>query len=370
MIKLGNGNKPTKENFFKVGQITPRYHPYIGGVETHVQSISERLARRGHSIEVLSTDPKKNYPTIETQNDVKLLRFKSYAPNDSYYFSLDLAKYLKKNTGNYDIIHTHSYHAFPALYAANNKKESKLVFTPHFHGKGHTFFRNLLHKPYKIIGKKIFNKSDLIIAVSDYEKKLILKSFKLDETKITVIPNGINKQEFNRKKTPNNKINTILTVGRLEKYKGIQYLIQVLPHLEDTFLEVVGDGPYYDNLVEQISRLGLNKRVSLLKNIPRQDLLSKYADADLFILLSQNEAYGITVAEALASGTPCIVANASALTQWVDNKNCYGIDFPIGDEQLISMIKSIKGKKVEKVNVLDWDEVVDKIVISYKELYE
>jgi len=70
-----------------------------------------------------------------------------------------------KNSESFDIVHAHSYHAFPALYAAQAKSKNKFIFTPHFHGRGHSLLRSLLHIPYKIFGKTIFPKADKIICV-------------------------------------------------------------------------------------------------------------------------------------------------------------------------------------------------------------
>jgi len=101
----------------KIAFVTPRYSPYIGGVETHIKEVSERLAKIGFSITVLSTDPLGILPKEEKINGVYVRRFKSWASYEAYYFSRNLKEYLVRNSRDYDLIHAHSYHAFPALYA-------------------------------------------------------------------------------------------------------------------------------------------------------------------------------------------------------------------------------------------------------------
>lgn len=128
----------------RIAQVCPRYHPDTGGVETHTKEISERLAEKGFEIEVLTTDPYGELPKEEIINSVRVKRFRSWAPNENYHFSNELRKYLARNSDDHDIIHAHSYHDFPALHAAQAKNRNKLVFTPHYHGEGHTFFRNTL----------------------------------------------------------------------------------------------------------------------------------------------------------------------------------------------------------------------------------
>lgn len=354
----------------KILQVCQRYYPYIGGLETHVKEISERLSQRGFEIEILTTDPFGKLPSEDTINGLRVKRFKSWAPSEAYYISMDLKKYLKKNADKYDVVHAHGYHAFPALYAAQTKRQNKLVFTPHYHGKGHTFLRNLLHVPYKLIAKKLFYKADKIVCVSNYERNLILRNFKIKGEKVSVIPNGISREEFKNLKKEEKNGRVILCVARLEKYKGIDFLIKVLPKLEnDIRLEIVGKGPEGNSLKTLVNSLRLSDRVTFYSDLSRKELLQKYANADLFALLSRYEAYGISVAEALCAGTPCVVANTSALSEWVDNKNCFGIDYPINVDKLANLIHDVIGKKVENIRIPDWDEVAEKLVHLYESLH-
>ena len=355
----------------KIAQICPRYYPHIGGVETLVKEISERLAKRGCEIEVLTTDPSGSLPKEEQINGVRVKRFKSWAPSEAYYFSRTLKRYLAENSENYDVVHAHSYHAFPALYAAQTKGKNKLIFTPHYHGTEHTFFRSLLHIPYKYVAKKIFEEADRIVCVSDYEKSLIMEKFKVSDRKVKVIPNGVNLREFEglaKRKESNNK--SILYVGRLEKYKGVDYLVKAFQRLDkDMHLEVVGKGPHKKALLKLVSKLGISNRVRFYEDLSKEELLQKYAKADLFVLLSKYEAFGISVAEALASGTPCIVANTSALKEWVDNQNCFGIDYPVDIDELARMISEVGKKRVvNALDLLSWDEVAEELVELYDAL--
>lgn len=356
----------------RMAAVCPKYPPYLGGVETQVKEISERLANRGFKVDVLTTDPLGYLPKEEIIGSVKVKRFRSWAPSESYYFSRELKKYLLRGSVKYDVVHAHSYHAFPAFYAAQGKGENRLIFTPHYHGKGHTFVRNLLHVPYKYLAKKIFEKADRVVCVSNYEKSLVMEKFRLDEGKVVVIPNGINLMECKglKKKKREENHRVILYVGRLESYKGVEHLIKVLPRLDrSTCLEIVGKGPHKESLLKLTNKLGVLDRVRFYQDLSREDLLQKYAEADLFVLLSKYEAFGISVAEALASGTPCIVANTSALREWRDNRNCFGIGYPIDAGELANLINEVVGTHVgvEGLKLLSWDEVADKLVEVYKE---
>jgi len=350
----------------KILQVCPRYYPHIGGVEEHVRNISERLVKR-HEVTVATTDPSGKLQKEEVINRVKVKRFESWAPNEAYYFSRELKKYLVKNSDSYDVVHAHSYHAFPAFYAAKAKNANKLIFTPHYHGTSHSLLRSLLHFPYKFLGKKIFEKADKIICVSNYERKLVIKRFNINANKVVVIPNGVNLDEFKGLKRRKKNCRVILSVGRLEKYKGMQCLIKALPKLDqDIILEIVGKGPYKSELIRLAKKLNVENRIRFFQDLPRTELLRKYADADIFVLLSRYEAYAMVVAEALCAKLPCIVTDNSALSEWVDSENCFGIDDPTNSDKLASLIKKVIGRKVKGVEIPDWDDVTDQLLHLYE----
>ncbi|MEM2145493.1 MAG: glycosyltransferase, partial [Candidatus Jordarchaeaceae archaeon] len=228
---------------------------------------------------------------------------------------------------------------------------------------------NLLFLPYKSFIKKVLDKADKIICVSEYERTLISSHFPVKAEKIVVIPNGVNKHEFKDLKREKKDFQTILYVGRLEKYKGVHYLVKALKQLdENIILEIIGKGTFESYLIKLARKLGVEKRVLFRHDLPRKDLLKSYVNADLFVLLSKYEAYGITVLEALTSGTPCLVAKTSALQEFVDEKNCFGIDYPIDINELSNLITALLGKKIVNVKCKSWDDVVNNLIEVYEEV--
>ena len=349
----------------KILQVSPLYYPFYGGVEERVKNLSENLARN-HEVTVFSCDPSGKLPGEEIINSVTIRRFHCLAPGNAYYYSRDMLRELKRSY--FDIVHAHNYHAFP-LYLSRYTKRKRLIITPDYLGHGHTFFHNFLLHIYRPFGKRVLNEADGIIAVSNYEKELLLRGFTLDETKIRVIPNGINPAELSVSSKVNREPKTILSVCRLEKYKGVQDIIRVLPLLPDDYrLEIVGTGPYHKKLANLVKKLGINDRVSFHHNLPRDVLMEMYARAGIFILLSRYESFAIVIAEALASKTPCIVTNTSALVEWVDNKNCYGIDYPVDVGQLAELIKNVTGRTVRNPQLWDWEKVSREIEDFYSSL--
>ena len=341
-----------------------------GGISEHVINISERLAKN-HNVTVFATNPQGNLPIREIINNVNIERFRRYAPSGAYFFSPEMI--LRLRSLNCDIVHGHGYSAFPMHYSTL-VKYNKLIVTTHYHGAGHTLLRDSLLKLFKPIGRFTLNKANKIIAVSNYEKTLLARDFKINTNKIVVIPNGLDLAEFSGMKKSQKGYKKILFVGRLEYYKGVHFLIDVLRNLNnDISMEIVGRGPLKDWLIKRAERLKIRDRVFFYENLSRRELIQKYFDADLFILLSMFEAYSLVVAEALSAGTKCVVTNTSALSEWVDNKNCFCVDLPVDINYLSELIKDIIYDEIDKRNfaikpekkIFDWDEVVLEIERIY-----
>jgi glycosyltransferase involved in cell wall biosynthesis len=253
-------------------------------------------------------------------------------------------------------------------------KKKRFIVSTHFHGVGHSVFRDSLIRLLKPFGKRTLRAADKIIAVSEYEKNLLCGQFGLDPAKVVVIPCGVDFSEFEGLKRRKRGFRSVLYVGNLVGYKGVQFLVDVLPKLDDdVFLEVVGEGNMRHALEERAKKLNVLDRVRFFQNLPRRKLLQKFVDADVFVLPSRYEAYSIVVAEALAAGTPCIVANTSALIEWVDGKYCFGIDYPIEVNSLAQLINRVIDcrEKTDETNfhtgkIKDWDDVVMQLECIYE----
>jgi glycosyltransferase involved in cell wall biosynthesis len=348
----------------RILQVSPLYFPSIGGVEQHVKNISEQLAKE-HEVTVFACDPSGRLPKEEKINGVIVRRFKSFSPQDAYHISLEMIRELRR--AEFDIVHGHSYPALP-LFFSRYAKAGKFIVNAYYPGHGHTFFRDCLIRMYKSLGARIFQDASRVIALSHFEKSLLIKDFNIGDSNIVVIPYGMNLREFEGLRREKSEGKRILCVGRLEEYKGFQYVIKAMQFVESgVHLEIVGKGLYKKNLVSITEKLGLQGRVHFYQDLQREELLNRYASADLFIMLSKYETFSIVVAEALASKVPCIVANTSALTEWIDNKNCFGIDYPISIERLANLIGQVMGREVSDVKLWDWEDVARETLRVYRE---
>lgn len=354
----------------KILQVCPDSYVEVGGISVHVRSISERLARK-HDVTVFATNDRAQLPWFEVTNGVKVERFRCKAPSNAYFLTVDMP--LRMHKSEFDVVHAHGYHAFP-FHLSTLAKGKMFVATPHFHGVGHSTFRDSLVRLLKPFGKRTLAKADRIIAVSEFERSLIRQQFRFAHDKVDVIPNGVDYSEFDGLKKRDRGFRSVLYVGYLAEFKGAQYLVEVLPKLaEDVVLEIVGRGPLRPFLEKRAHELNVSDRVRFYHGLSRPELLQTFADADAFVLLSRYEAYSIVVAEALTAGTPCVVAKTSALSEWVDNETCFGVDFPISLTALAGQINRVLDNCVDRqavrkwmgTKILDWNDVAERLEKVY-----
>lgn len=357
-------------------QVCPRYYPDIGGVEKIIQEISERLVERGHHVKVVTTDSIGTLPEHENINGVDVIRFRSFAPGDAYYFSPKMYSYLKSATC--DLVHAHNYHAFPALTACLARGDNRFVLSPYYHGKGHTAFRDMLFKVYnQAFGTYIFSKADLIISPSDFETEMLAKDFDLDMDQFLTIVPGVDETLFGISRSSKRKDErSILFVGRIEKYKGLQHVIKAMDYISSKdghrfVLNIVGTGPYLDKLQELAARS--NVEIVWHGRTSEEQLYKLYQEADLLVLLSSFETFGIVVAEALACRIPALVVKSSALKEFVDEKVCFSVDDPADAKELGDKIMEICDMDIDFSDMSDkkvrpWDKVVGEYERFYVEI--
>ena len=344
----------------KIVQVTPRYPPHTGGVETHVKEISERLVERGHEVVVLTAGAGADVAARERRNGVAVKRHRSFAPGGAFHVTPGIARSVRRERA--DLIHAHNYHSLPAVFAAVAAGRTPFVITPHYHGRSADAVRDVLLSAYRPLGRWAFRRADTVVAVSDWERKRLRADFGVEAT---VIPNGLDIERFATAKPEQRDGPYLLCVGRMEEYKGVQHVIRALPELDGYDLVVTGTGPYRTELERIARREGVDDRVEFLGFVPDARLPGLYAGASAFLALSEFEAYGLTVAEALASGTPCVVRTVGALADWTDDPGVVGIESPT-PERVSNAVAVATELESETNSILDWEEIVNRLDTIYR----
>jgi glycosyltransferase involved in cell wall biosynthesis len=359
-----------------VGIVTPRYAPAIGGVERHVEAIARSFAAMGISVEVITTDPTGHLPAEEIRDGVLVRRFRTFANDSVYFVSPALARWLLANSQRYDVLHAHSYHTPLAFQAAlaGRRFGLPLVVTPHYHGGGHTWIRQMLHGPYRPIGGWMLHEASRIICVTEAEQTLLEADFGTLPT--VVIPNAIDVTALTSAKphpVPETQV-TILAVGRMEAYKQMDRLIEAMPDLPAEYRAIlIGAGQEYDSLCSRVEALGLRERVHMPGHVAQEELLAWYRTADVFVSMSQHEAFGLTVLEAAAAGAAVVASDIPAyreIARYVAPGRIHYLPTESNHQSLADAIKTAaalgRAQHVDKWPLPTWRSVSETILDCYQ----
>lgn len=340
--------------------VTHRYAPRTGGVEKHVEALATRLVDRGHDVTVLAADSGETVLQTETRDGVKIRRYHSVHPGSAFYLAPQLVLAVRR--ANADVVHAHNIHAFPLFFAALGITDERFVATTHYHGNSASRIRDALLSVYRPFAKRALARADAVIAVSDWERDRIAADFDVDAV---VVPNGLDVDRFATATPVECDRPYLLTVGRLTEYKGIQHAIRALAELPEYDLQVAGDGPYRDELESMAVDAGVADRVEFLGYVADDDLPGLYAGASAYVSLSSFEAYGMTVAEALAARTPCVVREARALEDWTRLQGCVGVDNPT-PATVADAVADAVDCDVDTFALSTWDDVTDRVLDHYR----
>jgi glycosyltransferase involved in cell wall biosynthesis len=325
----------------RIAHVVSSYHPRIGGVETHVRRIAQGCAAAGDEVTVL-THRCGDEVSEESVGAVRVLRFPLTVRSATYPFSLALFRFLREHAADFDLVHSHSYHTLAGQAALRSRLP--FVFTPHYHGTGHTALRAALHQLYRPVGARQFAAADAIICVSQAERALVAKDFPRAAGKVTTIPNGTDRRLAmpggaampGEAAMPgrDQAVRLLLTAGRLERYKNVDLVIKAFRALpRPARLVIVGDGPDRARLEEAARGGEPSWPVRFAGRIPDPELDGLLAAATVVASASDHEAFGLMLADGLAAGARVVasgipahrevgqLAGASAAISFVDPRD-------------------------------------------------
>ncbi|MEM3885434.1 MAG: glycosyltransferase family 4 protein [Nitrososphaerota archaeon] len=348
--------------------VSPRYYPYTGGVEYVVKSIAERLVKRGHEVNVLCGKSCINKPEENVINEVSVIRWPVYAPGDAYHIPRmrnSLKRLLLESVKNYDTVHLHSVHSVLTIYSLGTLKDQSIhkVLTPHYHGTGHTFFRRIFWRIWKKYVRNVLTNVNVIHSVSEYEAQLLAMDFGINPV---VIEHGVDDWILEVAWNPSDYV---MYSGRIEKYKNIHRLANIVKHLNNMGiyleLKVFGEGCFKRKLKRRLDKIGI--KYELKPPQTYKEYINYLSRANLFGLLSEKEAFGQTVNEANAIGVPVIVVEPWGLN-FKERTRTLITKLSKSDEEVAKEIAAFleEAKKQPKPEVLSWNQVVD---LYFKILY-
>lgn len=335
----------------KILNIVKYYDPCQGGMESVVKNIVEGIVdiSKDSIFSVYSNNHLRKFKK-EIINKNRITIIKEITPIYIKSQPLNL-RYpsLKKMINENNVIHHH--YPFPTMEFALLKnikilENKKFIITWHANIKNSRW--SWIEKFYNPIIKKLLDRADYIVVTSPqlFEASDILKQYK---EKIKVIPLSFDpKYSISEgKKYPLDEKKELLFVGKLRKYKGVEYLIKAIENLP-VRLTIVGNGEELEILQQQVKDLSIHEKVRFIVNANDNQLSEVYKNSDLFILPSINEAeaFGVVQLEAMANGLPVINTYLDSGVPFVSLNNISGITVnPKCSESLESAIISIMENK-------------------------
>lgn len=337
----------------KVLQLGKYYPPHFGGIETVTFDLCEGLNEKGIQTDVLCSNIDNTYEELVYKSHT-IYRTKSLGIFASTPISFQIITKLKKIADEYDIIHVHLPNPMTTLAIFLVRPKAKIVL--HWHSD--IVKQKYILKIFNPLQNWLLKRADKIIATSPkyIEGSIPLKRY---ITKVESIPLGIDpnkivssdeKVKSILKKYKNKKI--IFSLGRLEYYKGFEYLIKAAQYLDDSYIILIGGtGSLYDELKKIIIEHDLENKVTLLGRVSEDELGNYFQASDIFCLpsVAKSEAFGVVQLEAMCFNKPLIATKiVGSGVDWVNQDGVTGINVPIKNPHAIAeaIIKILSNKEI------------------------
>ncbi len=348
------------------------YFPVLGGIENHVKLLAEAQADRGHTVTVLVTNPAGLQTTVLQENNATVIRAGRFATVASTPLSLALPWQLLRQRP--DVVHLHYPYPVGEVSQWLLRRGRATVMTYH----ADIVRQAGILRFYKPILQCVLRQMDAIIIGSPPMRK---GAFLAEHhARLRLIPYGIPLARFQARPaeadlarlhaqidaafggtsgrsasadaiTPSPRLPlsaspplpTLLFVGRLRYYKGLDWLIRALPQIPARLI-VAGTGPMEAAWRELAGQIGVADRIAWLGEVPDADLPALYYLADLFVLPASlpAEAFGLVQVEAMAAGLPVVCTELGTGTSYVNQDGVTGLVVPPRDaEALAAAINSL-----------------------------
>jgi glycosyltransferase involved in cell wall biosynthesis len=300
----------------RVGLIVPRFAPYHGGAETWAAQHAAALSAKGAEVTVVTQMPRGARLLARDVQDGYTIERHHLPFGEIFDVPSPAAARAAGRSRRFDVVWVHNYHT-PLAWLAAERAKTPVVFTPHYHGVGHTPLRHALHGVYRPAGRRLMAASRRIVVDSEAEADLILRDFPrhVQRDKIIVVPLAVADPAVGREPYPSQSP-IVLTVARQESYKRTDLLIRAVVELRNrgvsARLVVVGQGSGLEAYRELATRLDADDVVTFTGGVDDESLGRWWASASLYATASLHEAYGLCLAEALVAGLPVVASGIAA----------------------------------------------------------
>ncbi len=248
----------------------------------------------------------------------------------------------------HDIIHAHDWLTFKAGMAAKRVSGKPLVVHVHSTEFDRTGGNGVNQHVY-YIERAGMHAADAIVAVSNYTKDKIVRHYGISAGKVHVVHNAIDSESVSSQHAKKSG-NVVLYLGRITLQKGPDYFIdaakKVLEQEPDTRFIIAGSGDMERAVIEQAAALGISDRILFTGFLKEEELARAYTTADLYVMPSVSEPFGLTSLEAASSRTPVLLSKQSGVSEVF--ANCLKVDFWDINQMANKIIAVLRHKELQE----------------------
>lgn len=280
---------------------------------------------------------------------------------------------------SFDVIHAHDWMTFPAGVALSEISGKPLVV--HVHSLEHDRSGLFVNDSIDEIERFGLSSADRIIAVSHYTKKSIERHHGIPEKKIFVVHNGVYPRQavmdYRLKKTWPRHV--VLFLGRVTFQKGPDYFVEVasrvIPHVPDVLFVLAGTGDMLPTVMDRVRELKLDDSFLFPGFLHGEELEEMFSVADLYVMPSVSEPFGISALEAISFDTPVIISKQSGVSEVLEH--ALKVDFWDVERMADLIINSLMHHELrremvsmarEEIKRLHWDAAALKTLEVYQEV--
>ena len=299
----------------RVLQVTPRFAPSVGGVETHVLEVCRRLPGEGIEAAVLTADTAGSLSAHEVLDGIAVQRVRAFPRNRDWMLAPALAEMIR--SGGWDVVHVQSYHTLVAPTAMAAAARARIPYILTFHGGGSSsrVRTSVRVRQLRALGP-LLRRARALVAIADFEIREYGPVIGVEYSRWVKIPNGADLPPGVTEIPSQGRL--IMSIGRLEPYKGHRHVIAALPYVierePDARLWIAGSGPDEPILRTLAAKLGVADRVEI-GGTDRTTMAARLKGADVMVLLSDFETHPLAVLEAASLGIPAVVADNSGMVE-------------------------------------------------------
>ena len=371
----------------KIALVCPASLPatQFGGIVFLAVDLAREFGELGHDVTIYTTDLdfsngsnkfNKKLPRLEKIGKYRINRTHVWFSFKLFFVNSSMSKQIEKDKP--DVIHTIGLRSYQSIVAWRTSKKLKIPLIISDQGglTTHPFFNEsglllkILYRVQNYFIKKIIKHATTISVANEYEKAIFLDLDK--KSKVQIIRNGVNletlvsKVNFKEKYKINSKF--ILFVGRFSKSKGIENLINALNIIKnekiisDVRLVIMGVNFGFEQKMEElVERFDLSEKIMIIKNPPREDVISAYGESEFLILPSQWELSPLVPLESFAFKKPVISTRS------------HGIPFTVQDDKTGILVEPENSEELSKaiIKLLQDDNLRERLgMCGYEFVHE